>query len=471
MKRTYITTMPDKAGAFLKASEAIAGEGGNIVRVNYNKAVDLHTLFIDVKAEETQLNRISTKLREIGYLDQPETIDPQVMLVELKLPDVPGSLHEVLKTLNRHDINISYMNAQENGTEYQFFKMGLFIERPNVIKELLDEISKLCDVKILEYSITEKVLDSTVFYIGFTNEMRRLLGLDQKQVNRFLIESNKIMQMLDEKNETPFKTFEYIRNYAKMIVEHKGAAFTPIVKSRQLTDAVRAYIIEPPCGSNTYILDDGEALLFIDGGFRCYLEEMQAVILQLIPDVELRKKRMLLTHADIDHIGLMPLFDEVLLSENSSQSLKWAFEGERDMREQNPLHAPYCRLSKIISGYTPTSLERLHIIGKKTDDEILSEIGAVDFADLHFVVYEGNGGHVKGETVFFDREKRIIVTGDNLVNISGFSDNQKRFNALAPFLMTSVNVNSKEATRCRKLLEEWAKGCFVLPGHGMWERR
>ena len=34
MQKTYITTMPDKAGAFLRASEIIAGEGGNIVRVN-----------------------------------------------------------------------------------------------------------------------------------------------------------------------------------------------------------------------------------------------------------------------------------------------------------------------------------------------------------------------------------------------------------------------------------------------------
>ena len=33
MQKTYITTMPDKAGAFLKANQIIAGHGGNIVRV------------------------------------------------------------------------------------------------------------------------------------------------------------------------------------------------------------------------------------------------------------------------------------------------------------------------------------------------------------------------------------------------------------------------------------------------------
>ena len=65
MQKTYITTMPDKAGAFLRASEIIAGEGGNIVRVNYNKAVDLHTLFIDVAADsQEQLRRITEGLRD-----------------------------------------------------------------------------------------------------------------------------------------------------------------------------------------------------------------------------------------------------------------------------------------------------------------------------------------------------------------------------------------------------------------------
>lgn len=50
MRKTYVTKMPDKAGAFLLSSKIIAAAGGNIVRVNYNKAVDLHTLFIEVSA-------------------------------------------------------------------------------------------------------------------------------------------------------------------------------------------------------------------------------------------------------------------------------------------------------------------------------------------------------------------------------------------------------------------------------------
>ena len=68
MRKTYVTKMPDKAGAFLVASRIVAGHGGNIVRVNYNKAVDLHTLFIEVYANEEQHKLIESELTECGYL-------------------------------------------------------------------------------------------------------------------------------------------------------------------------------------------------------------------------------------------------------------------------------------------------------------------------------------------------------------------------------------------------------------------
>ena len=469
MKKTYITTMPDKAGAFLEASSVIAAEGGNIVRVNYNKAVDLHTLFLDVEADKAQMHRITARLKEIGCLTE-QVPSQQVMLVELKLLDVPGALTPVLEQLSRHRINISYLNSQQNGTAYQYFKMGLFIEEPAAVRSLLDEISALCDVRILEYSVTEKILDSAVFYLGFANEMRDLLGLSRRETNRLIIEANRIMQMLDEKDERPFKTFDYIRKFAQFIVDHKGASFKPIISQRTLTDRVMAYIIEPPCGSNTYVLDDGRELLFVDGGFRCFLPEMRPILENLVPDLGQRPKRMALTHADIDHTGLLPLFDEVLVSENCYRSLACDAEGAEDFREQNPLHAPYCRLSKVISGYVPPDLSKLKILGSKQDTEVLSHIGELAFGDLCFQVYEGNGGHVKGETVFFDPDQRVLFTGDNLVNIKGFSEDQMAFNKLAPYLMTSVNMDSKEATRCRKRLLQWAKGCFVCPGHGMWEQ-
>ena len=68
MRKTYITKIPDKAGAFLKASQIISSQNGNIVRVNYNKAIDLHTMFIEVSATEENHKKIKSELEKCNYL-------------------------------------------------------------------------------------------------------------------------------------------------------------------------------------------------------------------------------------------------------------------------------------------------------------------------------------------------------------------------------------------------------------------
>jgi len=468
MKQTYITTMPDQAGAFLKAGEIIASHGGNIARVSYNKAVDLHTLFLDVSAPAERLERITAELRAIGYLSNSAEGN-RVMLIILRLPDEPGALLPILRVLGRYDINISYLNSQENGSGFQDFRMGLLIEKADAVRELLGELSRLCEVTIQEYNATDRILDGTVFYVNFAGEMRRLCGLTQKETNAVLIDANRIMQMLDERGGSPLKTFDYIRRFARFLVDHRGEAYRPVMAEQSVSPRVTLRLIEPPCGSNTYVLDSGDELLLIDGGFRCYLGELLELLRRLYPDFDRRKKRLLLTHADIDHDGLIPIFREVLVSENCRENFRLEAEGKDDFREQNPLHAPYCRLSKLLSGYTPPDLSVLRVLGEKKDDAVLSPIGTFDFADLRFELFEGNGGHVRGETILLDREHALIFTGDDLVNIHGFSPDQRAFNTLAPYLMTSVNVDSAKATECRKQLMCLASGCLICPGHGMWE--
>lgn len=62
MKKTYVTSMPDHIGAFLKASKCFSELNINITRVSYNKAVDSHMLFIDGEGTEQQLLKADTEL-------------------------------------------------------------------------------------------------------------------------------------------------------------------------------------------------------------------------------------------------------------------------------------------------------------------------------------------------------------------------------------------------------------------------
>ena len=121
MKKTYVTSMPDHIGAFLKASKCFSVLGVNITRVSYNKAVDTHTLFIDAEGTEEQLKKADSELKKIGYLRNDSDDKTSIVLLEFCLKDVPGSVTAVLELINEFNFNISYISFQENGTDYQYF--------------------------------------------------------------------------------------------------------------------------------------------------------------------------------------------------------------------------------------------------------------------------------------------------------------------------------------------------------------
>ena len=465
MRKTYVTRMPDKAGAFLLASRIIAACGGNIARVNYNRAVDTHTLFIEVSATAAQHAEIARQLSACGYLTKLED-GKRILMIVLTLSDHPGAVTPVLEVLSRHRVNISYISSQENGTDVQHFKMGLLIENTGEIKRLIDEISRICEISILNYEVTDRLLDGTVFYITFANEMREILSLSQAQTNAVLIQANRLMQLLDEQDKPALKTFDYIRRFAQFVVEHRGAAFNAQVSTVRLADGLMLTAVEPPCGSNTYVLEYHGELLCVDCGFACYREEMLRLLEGLFPRFSLRGKEVWLTHADVDHAGLLPLFDRACMSRDCYENFALEQRGKANFREQNPLHAPYCALSKVISSYAPPELARCEAVGEKRDDAPLSCIGSRSFGPWKFDFYQGSGGHVRGETVIVCEKLQLLFSGDIYVNIKGYSPDQQAFNRLAPFLMTGVDSDPAKARECRALLTERYAGYLCCPGHG-----
>lgn len=476
-RKSYVTSMPDKTGAFLLASKIIAKHNGNIVRVSYNKAVDLHTLFIDVVATDENLEEIEKELEGIGYLNN-KISEINVIVVEIKIPDMPGAVLPVLKILDTYDINISYINSSANGTQYQNFKMGLLIENPKIIKMILDDISELYQVDVLDYNDSEKNLDNTIFYIRLANEMQKLLSLTTEKTMEFISESNRVLQMLQDKGENPDKVFDYIRRFAYFISKHKNNNFKADIEKMKISDTVDLFSIQPPCGSNTYIFATTDGLVLVDTGYAIYADEMFNIFNQLFHDWSKRSKVVYITHADVDHCGLLSKLEDVkiCLNKKSADSLYRQSIGIPDYRENNGLHFGYSKLSRIISGYTPPNTNKFEIIDSDTPevhDELL-HIGDFKIADLDFEVLEGSGGHLYGEMVFVCRKIGIVITGDIVVNINGFSPERAEFNSLAPYLMRSVNIDSRKATDMRnqiinliKCIEKInKKPCIICGGHG-----
>ena len=141
MKKTFVTVMPNHIGAFLKASRCFASIGVNITRVSYNKAVDSHMLFIDAEGTREQIETAAEKLTQIGYLQCDED-GRSVILMEFRLKDVPGSVTAVLELIYEFSFNISYISSQENGSDYQYFKMGIVAGDSDKIDSFLDAARK-----------------------------------------------------------------------------------------------------------------------------------------------------------------------------------------------------------------------------------------------------------------------------------------------------------------------------------------
>ena len=463
MKKTYVTSMPNHIGAFLKASQCFSALGINITRVSYNKAVDSHTLFIDAEGTEEQLNKADIELEKIGYL-QSNSDKTSVVLIEFCLKDIPGSVTNILTLINNFNFNISYISSQENGTDYQQFKMGLYVDDSNKISEFLREAEKLCKVRVIDYNSSEKVYDNSIFYNTYVSGLSQTMGLSEDVKNELLVHVNLAMQTLDEQGLSPYRTFDSISKFAELLGASKGKSFSPRISTHKITQNTEIILIEPPCGSNTIIVKSNNEVLFIDSGYACYSEEMLEVFKKCLPDFENLKKTILVTHADVDHCGLLPMFDKIIASHRTAQCLKNEFLGNDGYREKNPLHKPYINICKILTSYKAVNPEKIVTLWNNIENlnEPLTQIGFFDFEELHFEVYEGKGGHLPGEIVLIDYTHHIAFTGDIFINTHGLTHEQAEYNQYAPILMTSVDTNPK-------LCAEERKAIMQRLGIGQWQ--
>lgn len=468
MRKTFVTTMPNHIGSFLKASKCFSSIGINITRVSYNKSVDSHMLFIDAEGTEEQLKKAAEDLMEIGYL-QCNTENRDIVLLEFKLKDTPGSVTPILELINDYKFNISYISSQENDTNYQYFKMGLIAEGQTRIDDFMKEAKEQCDLRIIKYDQSNKIYDNSFFYNNFVNELAKAMDITDGAKNELIVNTNLAMQILDETGVSPYKTFESISKLTEILSHSRCENFDARITTHKITENTEIILIEPPCGSNTAIIKSMGRYLFVDTGYACFEEEMIEIIKSIIPNFDDIEKKVFITHADVDHCGLLNLFDVVYASAKSAESLKLEHEGEGNFREKNPLHKPYIGICNILTSYKTTPPDKLKIIGENRHiNRALEQTGIFDFGELHFKVYEGKGGHLKGESILIDFKHHITFTGDIFINMKDMIPKQAEYNMHAPILMTSVDSDKELcAIQRRELFKILSEGSWqIFGGHG-----
>ncbi len=469
MKKTFVTNLPDKSGAFLKASECFYNLGLNIVRVSYNKAVDTHTLFIEVDGDGTLLQKASLELEKIGYIAKLNN-ESNVILIDVKLDDTTGDLVKLLKLISEYDFNISYIDTHEKEHSVQNFRLALFVDSIENFTKFFKTAKELFPISIVEYDQAKTNYDNSIFYHSFVDNIAKNARLDDELKGRLAVNVNRIMQNLDAKNVHPKDTFEIIKKFADHLVKYRGDNFTARITTYKITENSSITVIEPPCGSNMTILESKGEYLFVDTGFAIYEQETLKIIKSIVKNFDDITKKVIVTHADVDHTGLLHLFDEIYVSEQTKQCFELESKSKRGFREQNPLHLPYVRICKLLSFYNPPPLDKLKVIGCMCEDNLspLCLANKFKFNEFEFDVYVGQGGHVPGELILIDKKNKVAFSGDIFVNIKGYTDEQLEYNKYAPMLMTSVDTNKELAKIERnafiKLLD--GENYKIFSGHG-----
>lgn len=294
--------------------------------------------------------------------------------------------------------------------------------------------------------------------------LSQTMGLSEDISRELLVHVNLAMQTLDEQGLSPYRTFDSISKFAELLGASKGKSFAPRVSTHKISENTEITLIEPPCGSNTIVIKSNGKVLFVDSGYACYSDEMIAVLKKVVPDFEKNKKTILVTHADVDHCGMLPIFDEIITSKKTALCLKNEYLGNDGYREKNPLHKPYINICKILTSYRATKPDKITALWNDIENltEPLTQIGFFDFEELHFEVYEGKGGHLPGEIVLIDYSKHLAITGDIYINTHGLTPEQAEYNQYAPILMTSVDTNPK-------LCAEERKAIMQRLGVGQWQ--
>ena len=316
------------------------------------------------------------------------------------------------------------------------------------------------------YIVLLSMIYITNVYVAedMSREIARLKGLPGDVSRELLVHVNLAMQTLDEQGLSPYRTFDSISKFAELLGASRGDAFSPRISTHKVSENTEITLIEPPCGSNTIIIKSNDKVLFVDSGYACYSDEMLEVFKKVVPDFENRKKAILITHADVDHCGLLPMFDEIIASPKTALCLRNEFLGNDGYREKNPLHKPYINICKILTSYKAVNPEKITVLWNNIENlkEPLTQIGFFDFEELHFEVYEGKGGHLPGEIVLIDYAHHIAFTGDIYINVHGLTSEQAAYNQYAPILMTSVDTSPK-------LCAEERKAIMQRLGVGEWQ--
>jgi glyoxylase-like metal-dependent hydrolase (beta-lactamase superfamily II)/ACT domain-containing protein len=477
-KFSFIARMPDKPGALHRAAEIITCYSGNINRIQYDRRIDPATVFFEVTATPETYRQMREELHAIGFLQESlPTIG--FLKFAVYLPHRSGSLFEFLNYITGAGANIAYVDFDERGCDPGRLTVSLNVEETAIVDGLLDHLKSRYRLEILEYDTTGKKLDDTVFYVRFAQAMRDLIGeAEDAFLLQLLHDINHIVQELNNLGKDPRQVFESILLTGRTLRNTTGDQFYADVQRIPITDSVEVICFQMPCGGNIFLLTSPDETVMVDTGYGIYHQDAVRMF-QHYGQGDLQKlSRVYITHADADHCGAGGFYTaKSFMHAGSLTIIHQANRAYGSRSEASILEEVYTTIINLFSRFTPPENPELVFgvpIGMRSIFPVLARFS---FHDLEFEILESLGGHLHGQMYLFCPDHGVIFTGDTLINFGSLDEARSRYNSLADFLVTSVNVDSECARRERtallamiaateKQLAPSGRKCRIFGGHG-----
>ena len=480
---SFIARMPDRPGALHRAAEIITRYEGNINRIQYDRRIDMHTVFFEVTAVSQAYDKIREELEKIGYLQT--SLRPVAFLkFHVYLPNCPGALFDFLNYITSSEANITHLDFDDQGQHPERLVVGLNIENPDIIDALLNQLKSRYRLEIIEYDTTGEKLDDTVFYLRLAQKLRLFLGsAEDAFLMRFLHDINHIAQELSNLRKDPIEVFESILKVGDCLNRTSGGNFYADVQRVRIKDDIELFCFQPPCGGNIYLFDTPFERVMIDTGYGIYFQDIVNMLQHYgLGDLS-RLKRIYITHADADHCGAAGCFPAP--SYLNRETFLITRETSRAYGSSNQgciLEEVYTKIINLFSKFTPPA-DIVLFPEVSVSDEKIEKRGAFPVIakfridDLEFEALAGMGGHMHGEVFYLCPEEGLLFPEDAMINFRSLSSDRTEYNLLADYLMTSVNVDSKLAREERQALlsliseideklAEKGKKCLICCGHG-----
>ena len=466
MEKSLALALPDHPGSVREVMRIFSQNGVSVLRMSYSHMVDAHALFVDIWGSTAAIAQVEEELRAWRFFPGQREVG-SVHLLEFTADDSITLLEPVLTYIERNELNVTYIDARTDGM-HKTLQVAVYAKDRSKLDSLLSDIGTTFDVRIVPPSPHRQLLDNNHSMLLFARKLTTMLDLTKDDEQEILINSNRIMQNLARSEADPFHPFVSIYLIAEALATYRGESFIEACRITRLTTAkgLPVTCIEPPVGSNTWVFECDDRLLCVDAGYCLTTAELERVLRDLYPHWDQTRKELVLTHGDIDHVGACDAFDHVYASGRTIDGFTFESMGVVTWREQSPRSLPYIRIGSVLSSYRIPDLSRMVCLGEPSplgeQQELLERIDTLEIAPLTFEVWEGKGGHVRGETVLIERDHRVCVSGDIFVNVHGETKPQARFNQLAPYLMTSVDSVPDLARQERTAM-------FGLLGEGTWQ--